>query len=90
MLEKLKSFFQNRVVRRILIYLGLLTAVFALECFGFNFRAFPSRGEISEYSYSQVTALNLQDQEEETEEGKRIYEIPYNAMPIFRVEFEEP
>ena len=89
-MEKLKSFFQNRVVRRILIYLGLLTAVFALECFGFNFRAFPSRGEISEYSYSQVTALNLQDQEEETEEGKRIYEIPYNAMPIFRVEFEEP
>lgn len=87
----LKEKFKNKVIRRAAIFLGLIAGLVLIECTAFNYRAFPSRGEVDAYAYdsSSLVAREVNKTEEIDEEGKAIWSVKGRTWPSFSVEFPE-
>ena len=72
-----------------MILLGIIATVLILECTAFNYRAYPNRGEISDYPASGLIMHNADDTGVKDDNGKEKYQISENNKPYIYLEFEE-
>lgn len=88
MKERIKNFFSNIIVKRILIGLCITITTLILEVFVFNYRAFVNRGTTYDVSGSEIIYRNVEKVEIE-DPTKPVYVIGTDSYPTLTIRFKE-
>ena len=86
--EKVRHFFRNKIVTRILVGLCITIATLFLELFVFNYRAFIGRGQSVDIAPSEITYRHMSKAEDYSEE-KASFIIDTDQMPSVTIKFGE-
>ena len=87
--EKIRSFWKNKIARRITIFLAIFASIAIIESTAFNYRAYQSRGVKQDIAISEVITSDTTKSEEKDKDNKTIYTMNTNNYPTFKVEFSE-
>lgn len=88
-IEKIKSFFQNKLARRIAIFLAIFASIVVIECTAFNYRTYIDRGAKQDIAVTEVTTNHATRTTDKTEDDKYIYTMNTKDWPTFIVSFSE-
>ena len=87
--EKIRSFWKNKIARRITIFLAIFASIAIIESTAFNYRAYQSRGVKQDIAISEVITSDTTKSEEKDKDNKTIYTMNTSNYPTFKVEFSE-